>query len=373
MGVIYRIEPRVDRDVAEEIDALIGVAPNAHFTQHPDWAAVSPEDPRNRWLTFYGRDAGGVRVAALVRTRRTPVLGYAIAEVFRGPVAEAPSALLNGVGALHELLKSLRPIAVRIDPYWSGPDCEEVRRGLAQLGFTPMAVPPWHVRSLEIDIDRDAEALIMSFKPATRRQLRKALKMQIDVREDLDDAGLKAFHRLYEQMAATKGTGPRPVAFFRGIRDFFRSWPQRGFWLSSWLGPELLGAISVFTLGDRAIYGYGASSLQNPEVPKSHLLHFLAMQRAGERGCVLYDMGGFAAGVGDSEERTPTQKINYFKSGFGGQEVEFVAGHERVLRPVAYQVVQALRSSANTVRRLRAGAGGKRLAPAGPAGETATA
>ena len=104
---------------------------------------------------------------------------------------------------------------------------------------------------------------------------------------------------------------------------------------------ELLGAVAVFTLGRRAIYGYGASSRSQPGVPKTHLLHYEAMLRARSRGCVVYDMGGFGAGAGDSNERTPVQKINYFKTGFGGREVVFVPAQERILKPIPYRLLRS--------------------------------
>ena len=339
----YRLEESLDSASIAAVDQLSTLAPNAHFTQHPAWAGVPADDASGRWLHFVGDEEGRARVAALMRVRRAPVVGSVLADVFRGPMADSPAALAAGVAAMQELLAPRKPLAIRLDPFWSDAGSEEVGQDLARLGYTEMPEPFFGARSLEVAIDREPEDLLQSFRKETRYDVRKALKLELDVREDLDDAGLAAFESLYAQMTETKGASPRPAGFFRGVRDLFRAWPKRGFFLASWHEGELLGAIAIFTLGRRAIYGYGASSRSHPGVPKTHLLHYEAMRRARARGCAVYDMGGFGAGVGagSAEERTHVQKINYFKTGFGGREVDFVAARERIFKPLSYRLLRS--------------------------------
>ena len=123
--------------------------------------------------------------------------------------------------------------------------------------------------------------------------------------------------------------------------------------LSSWLRGELQSAIVVFTLGARAIYGYGASRAEGPGVPKSHGLHFLAMQQARARGCRRYDLGGFSDGAGNHADASPTQKVNFFKRGFGGHTVSFGPAWERARRPLRYAAVRAARRLLARVDQLR--------------------
>ena len=339
----YRLEESLDDATVASVDALSAAAGNAHFTQHPGWAAVPADDLTGRWLYFVGEEEGRARVAALVRVRRAPVVGSVLADVFRGPMADSPTALIDGVAAMQEMLAPRKPLAIRLDPFWRDAGGPEVQAGLARLGYGEMAEPFFGARTLEVAIDRDGEALLASFRKETRYDVRKALKLGLEVCEDLDDAGLDQFGSLYGAMVETKGASPRPTGFFRAVRDFCRAWPQRGFFLTSWMEGELLGAIAVFTLGRRAIYGYGASSRSQPGVPKTHLLHYEAMRRARERGCDVYDMGGFGAGTGagEAEERTPVEKINYFKTGFGGREVVLVPAHERILKPLPYRLLRS--------------------------------
>lgn len=337
----YRLDSEISPGVARAIDELVTSAPNGHFTQHPGWARHLPCDANERWLWFTGEEGGRLTVAGLVRLREVPLLGYSVIDLFRGPAAVSADALLRSLPALEQLVSRWPLLAVRLDPHWSGPGADDVRAGLAALGYRPMREPPWHTRSLEVDITRPDDALLQSFHATCRRHVRKALQLPIDIREDLDDDGLVRFAALYQAMSDRKGASPRSPAFLRGLRDFCRVEPQRGFLLSSWMRGELLSAVVVFTLGERAAYGYGASTGDDPRVPKSHLLHYVAMQRARARACRVYDLGGFSQGAGNGAEHNATQKVNFFKRGFGGREVGFVEPHERLLRPVRYRLLRA--------------------------------
>lgn len=340
----YRLEARPDTAATAAIDLLMAGSSNAHFTQHPAWASVPAGDGNATWTFFFGLADQRAGFSALIRLRQTPILGYCLADIFRGPTADTPESLIAGIQALEKQMASMKLLALRIDPFWSGPGSEQLRSGLASLGYLPMEDQPWSSRTLEVAIDRDPEQLLLSFRKETRYDVRKALKLNLDVREDLDDAGLADFEELYRRMTVSKGANTRPAGFFPALRDYCRAWPQRGFIISSWTGGELLGAIVIFTLGRRAIYGYGASSSNHPGIPKTHLLHFMAMQHARRRGCDIYDMGGFGAGTGEGspQERTAAQKINYFKSGFGGRQTDFVPAHEKILRPATYNLIRSL-------------------------------
>ncbi len=347
----YRLECGVDKRTAAGIDTLVASAPNGHHYAHPGWTDVLNINPRgyppSRYQFFFGEDAGRIRVAALVKLRSAPVFGYSLVEVRQGPVAESPELLLKSLLVLQEMLAPMKLLALRINPFWSGPGSKEVRQGLAELGYTPVAGQHQVMRRLEIEIDRKPEELLSSFRRQARRNVIKALKLGVEVREDLDDDGVEMFEEMYQQKVIIQGAEKTPPGYWGAVRDYCRRWPQRGFFLSSWVGKDLVGGMVVFTLGGRALYGGGGSRVAGPSVPKTHLLHFAAMQRARDRGYTVYNLGAVEggvghAGVGDHSRWTLGQKMNYFKSSFGGREVDFVSAHEKILRPVSYRILWSL-------------------------------
>jgi hypothetical protein len=333
----FRLLSALDGATAAGVDALVAAAPNGHFTQHPGWPAP---DGDGEILHLVGEVGGVVQLAGSVRLRPT-VLGLIVADVFRGPSACDSASLVEGLQALEHLLRRRRLLALRVDPYWRGPGSDEVRRALRSLGYRPMPEPSWHTRTLSVPLDDDEATQLARFRPATRRQIKKALRLPITVRDDLDDDGLHSFFALYTQMVARKSTSPRSLTHLRANRDLFRAWPRRGALLSSWCNGELLATIAIFTFERRAIYALGASSARAPEIPKAHLLHFTAMRRARARGCTSYDFGGYSD-VAVAAPETAVQRINEFKSGFGGAPEELVGGHELVLRPATYHLLRTL-------------------------------
>ena len=178
----FQLEPRVDHVLARAVDELIAAAPNGHYSQQPGWPRLEPGSAGARHLLFTGRrdSAGGeLDVAGWVRLRRVPLFGT-VADVIRGPAARSPAALVDGIDALGQLLGK-SALALRVDPYVSDAAADEVARGLDLLGFTPMRDEWSHRRTLEVDIDRPPEALLASFAPATRRHVRKALALQLEI------------------------------------------------------------------------------------------------------------------------------------------------------------------------------------------------
>ncbi len=49
------------------------------------------------------------------------------------------------------------------------------------------------------------------------------------------------------------------------------------------------------------------------------------------------------------------QRVNYFKSGFGGREVDFVAAHEKILRPTSFRMLRAAHRAFSAMRRREPG------------------
>jgi len=347
----YHLEAGIDKRTATGIDKLVASAPNGHYYAHPGWADVLSVKPRSnppsRYHFFFGEDDGRIRVAALVRLRSARVLGYSLAEVVQGPVAESPESLLKSLVALEEMLAPMKLLALRVNPLWSGAGTKEVCVGLAETGYRPMAGQPPTVKKLEIKIDRKSDELLSSFRRNARYNVRQALKLGVEVREDLDDNAVEMFEEMYREKVIVQGAEKTSAGYWRAVRDYCRRWPQRGFFLSSWMGQDLVGGIVVFTTGRKAFYGGGASRVGEPRIPKTHLLHFTAMQRVRDLGYTVYNIGVIEggvghAGVGDHGQWTLTQKMNYFKRSFGEREVEFVSAHERVLRPVPYRFLSSL-------------------------------
>ncbi len=84
-----------------------------------------------------------------------------------------------------------------------------------------------------------------------------------------------------------------------------------------------------------ATYLHGASSNKNREVMGPSLLHWRIIQEAKSRGCLRYDFGGVDA------KKWPG--ITRFKTGFGGDFIEYPQASDIVYRPFLYTMYEVSR------------------------------
>jgi hypothetical protein len=118
--------------------------------------------------------------------RFDPASGGSLFEILPGGrapgAADSPKALIDGLVALERFLTPFKPVAIRMDPFWRVSTSEGLREQLRHLNYVPIEHPLSSPRSLEVEIDRNPEQLLHSFKKTTARQVRKALRLSLQVR-----------------------------------------------------------------------------------------------------------------------------------------------------------------------------------------------
>ena len=87
-----------------------------------------------------------------------------------------------------------------------------------------------------------------------------------------------------------------------------------------------LAAALILFFGPQAIYHHGASI--KSKIPITYLLQWQAIQEAKKRGCQYYNFWGIAP---HDKPNHPWKGITLFKTGFGGEEKQFLHAHDLVL------------------------------------------
>lgn len=322
---------------AARLMAFVTAAPSGHLYQHPLLDCVEA-GPRVRTICAWAEREGVVGASAIARLRRIRGIGPWSARIDRGPVVADLGAIPPLLEAVLGRLSKEGAASVRVNPLRRRDDDGGLGAALAAAGFAPVRDDDYDV-TLEVDIDRDPEALLASFPKGTRYSIRQALKAGVVTDRNAGEAEIRALEGLYASMVKRKGATPRPSGFFRQIADFVAADASRGFVQVSRHENRIVGAIVVTRYAHRALYTFGASSDADDGIPKTHLLQYEAMLAARALGCSVYDLGGFSAGVGDEGSRSPAQSINFFKSRFTKNAVTFMPCHERVLRPLLHGLV----------------------------------
>lgn len=311
----------VDADVDPAWDALVEGTPGGDLAQTTLWAAS------RRQLGFRC-----YRIAVMASDRKLVggCMLYAkrvMRGVWLGSIPRGPLVFADWANAPLMLVREAIALACRHGIWFLGAQPPEggtsVDAALVATGFrlgVPSIAPE---ATLRLDLRLTDDELLAAMSSMRRRNIRKALRAQFEVREDPD---IELFHRLHSLTAARQGFAPI------GLRNLRAQWnalapgghcaalvvrhrdsPIAGLWLTRFAGTV------TFKLA-----GWDAA---NAPANANEALHWAAIQWARQSGAHTYDLGGFDRRsaeriignmrLDEGFQQTPS----YFKMGFGGAPV----------------------------------------------------
>lgn len=202
---------------------------------------------------------------------------------------------------------------------------EEIRKSLMELGRSrgwktlevreseqPLsgddALPTYLVHDL--DLSPGEEELFKQFRDSTRRNIRKASKLDVTVIEDNTRDGLKEFVRLNRVTRREHGLPPQPPVFFENL---FTNLVQQGtgrILLARHEGVTVASSIYL-SFNGRALYKYGASDRTRQHLRANNLLMWEAIRKYAADGARSLHFGKT-----DSDQAGLLQ----FKRGWGAVE-----------------------------------------------------
>lgn len=187
-----------------------------------------------------------------------------------------------------------------------------------------------------VDIDKDDEALLASFKQKTRYNIRLAAKKGVTIEQR--DATDEMVDTMYDLMRATQGR----AGFFLRPKQAFKSYWQSlakadmgQFFVAVHEG-EVLAAEYAMIFGDKAYYKEGGSSGAKRNLMAPYLLQYEVMRWARDQGAKEYDL----IAVPPRDKLNPEHSmwgLYQFKSGFNEEITEFIGGWEYALKPEVYR------------------------------------
>jgi peptidoglycan pentaglycine glycine transferase (the first glycine) len=322
----------------EEWDSLVAAA-GGHLLQTWPWGELKA---RFGWQVV--RVAAGPAVAQVLYRQLPGGLG-SIAYVPRGPAGS-----LDDFAVLSDLLAAIRPLArqrraicLKIEP-----DREEdatlVDR-LQAFGFRPSPQGVQPRRTLVVDLQGEAEAVLGRMKQKTRYNVRLAARKGVAVRPG-SEADLPAFYRLMEQTARRDGFAIHSQAYYEAAHRLFVS-RGRGCLLLAEHQGQLLAGLVAMAFDQTACYMYGASSDEQRDLMPTYLLQWEAMLWARGEGCLFYDLWGVPDADEEILEAGFTDRsdglwgVYRFKRGFGGRLVRTIGAWDLVYAPLRYRLYTA--------------------------------
>lgn len=206
---------------------------------------------------------------------------------------------------------------------------ELVSSVLSSFGFTVLR----RYVTFRIDLTRGEQVLWKKLEKRTRRHVRKALKVGVEV-EDVDADSLGQYYVLYLKTQRRHGSPPHSYGFFRNIYDVFRPKGLLRMLLATYRGKPVAGRM-VFCFNRKLFCWNSVLDRRYAGLDASDLLLWRVIRWGAENDFEVLDLG---------RTRMEDRGVYHFKRGWGGQRMgledyAFAFGKVRVPDPLQRRYV----------------------------------
>lgn len=299
--------------------------PEANFLQSPTWAKT------NRLI--------GHKV--IIQTTTQP-LGWClmiIKNAKRGRYLEIPGGPLidwQDATAVEQTFAQIRQLAqqekcvfVRFRPQLR----RDVAHGqlLANLGCQPAPMHLHAEHTIMLDLTKPSATLLSEMRRQTRYEVRRAVKLGIKVESGRSADLLEEFYQAQAETAARQHFVPPSWETLSAEREAFADNFQ--IYVAKTADGQPI-AYGLFLLnGAEAEYFEAASTDLHRKLPGAYALLWQAMQDFQQRGVKRLNLWGIAP-AGQKHHRYAG--VTTFKTGFGGEIVEFIPAQDIIIRRISY-------------------------------------
>ncbi len=188
----------------------------------------------------------------------------------------------------------------------------------------------------------DDETMLRRMHRKTRHHVHLAQRRGVKVeRHPAGQLAVGALHRLIEEAARRNGSEIHSPAYYE---DFLHTFGDDAVLLVARADDGgLAAALIAARFGKDAAWMYGGSSAADGADGASFLLQFEAMRWARDQGCATYDLQGLPDQDPERPGNDDGHRLEWLKTGFGGEIVTFPAMLERQHVPVPSWLARTLK------------------------------
>ncbi len=327
------MRPATTTEIARWDELVIGNPDGGHILQSRAWGEFKRQ---HGWMPLYWvREVGMRSVAVLVLQRRIPGLGR-LWYVPKGPgVSDATMLppILDGLAATG------RAFTIKVEPEIV--QSAAAQQSLRELGLVKARDVQITRATIIVDLKPDEDALLASFKPKTRYNIRLAQRRGVTVKPvPATAANLDTMYSLMGETQSRAGFTLRPKDYFAGYWQLHAASGQGQLFFAEWEGKVLAGLYATF-LGGKAWYKDGGSIKEHAGVMAPHLLQWEAMRWLRGRDIETYDL--VAVPPRDQlHDGHPLFGLYRFKSGFNESITEFVGTWDAIVDRRRHLIWQSL-------------------------------
>ncbi len=306
-----------------EFSEIIEKYPEANFLQSPEYGrmnellgckVITEDFDGKGWALMIVRDAKRGRYL----------------EIPCGPLLDwgdktATKAIFQRI---KEIATREKCVFVRVRPQLLA--TEENLTKLAGLGLkkSPMHLAAEH--TVMVDLTRTEEEMLSSMRRQTRYEVRRADKLGLVVKKTNSEAMFREFHQVQAETARRQNFVPPDLKTLMAERTAFG---ENIMIYKATSAGEAVAYGLIIGGGKEADYYEAASTELNHKLPGAYALLWQAMKDLKAAGYERFNLWGIAP-AGQPNHRYAG--VTTFKTGFGGEVVEFVPAHDLVISKVRY-------------------------------------
>jgi peptidoglycan pentaglycine glycine transferase (the first glycine) len=310
-------------------DALVAANPDGgQILQTRAWGEFKRA---HRWAPKYFISETGPPLAVLELRHGVPGLGSL------GYVPKGPG--VSDVATLPGVLDGLRAtagnaFAIKVEPEIEQSDA--AARALRDMGLEKSRHDVQISRAtIIVDLRPDEDAMLASFKPKCRYNIRLAERRGVIVDPvPLDGASIDTMYSLMASTRDRAGFTLRSKEYFAGYWRLHAAAGQGQLFFASLEGQVLAGVFATY-IGRKAWYKDGGSTKEHSAVMAPHLLQWEVMRWLKARGIEAYDLVAVPPAA-DLTPSHPLYGLYRFKSGFSDHITEFVGTWDLPIRRSRY-------------------------------------
>lgn len=251
----------------------------------------------------------------------------------------------DALDRISKIAVSRKCVFVRIRPQLTA--TAENLQILSGLGFkkSPMHLAAEH--TVIIDLKRKEEEMLSNMRRQTRYEVRRGVKMGLKVSRENSEEIFKEFHAVQVETARRQNFVPPTLETLMAERETFkdRIWVYKVTTGNNKENSSANEAPSdlpqnkpvayglIIGSGKEADYYEAASTPLNRKLPGAYVLLWQAMRDLKKEGYERFNLWGIAP-AGQPNHRYAG--VTTFKTGFGGEVVEFVPAHDLVISRFKY-------------------------------------
>lgn len=308
----------------KEWQDIIKKFPEANFPQSPEYAKTN-ELLGNKVITEKF-DGNGHAEMYIKNAKRGRYL-----EIPCGPLIDwsNPELAKNVIEKIRQIASAEKCVFARIRPQIK--NTPENNAMMSDLGLkkSPMHLAAEH--TVIIDLTQTEEELLKNMRRQTRYEVRRAEKLGIKVSSSNSDEIFKEFHQIQVETAKRQSFIPPSLdvlmaekeAFGENIRVYFAETDE---------GEKIAYGL-IIKNGNEGDYFEAASTLLNRKLPGAYALLWQVARDLKKEGYQRFNLWGIAP-AGQPNHRYAG--VTTFKTGFGGEVVEFIPAHDIVISKIGY-------------------------------------